>query len=318
MSTVPHPYRPFSGRKRLSGRMAGIGLMLLGIFLFSANDALGKWLVDTYSVGAVLLFRSLAALVLLLPMIWRDRGFRELVHPPRPGLQLLRIVFATTEVAFFYASVRHLPLADVMTFYLAAPIFVAALSASVLKERIDARRWIAIFVGFVGVVIVLKPSTPSFSWPALIAMTGSFLFSLVMIITRQLRGTRDTTLVTYTTLAACLVGAALVPFGWLTPTLADFGLLSLLGVVAMLASLAVNRSLKLAPASVVVPYQYTMLLWAIVFGLIFFGDKPDAQVLIGAAIVMISGIYVLIREHRQAGSGETLAEEVGSTMNAQP
>ncbi|MCX5513707.1 DMT family transporter [Kaistia algarum] len=319
MTITTHPTASTRGGRRLSPRMAGIGLMLLGIFIFSANDALGKWLVDTYSVGAVLLFRSLAAMIALVPFLHRDGGIAALRRAPRPGLQVFRIVLATTEVAMFYASVRYLPLADVMTFYLASPVFVAALSALVLKEKIDRGRWIAILVGFVGVIVVLKPSAASLSWPAVIAMTGSFLYSVLMIVTRQLRGSPDSTLLAFSTGAALIAGLILAPLDWVTPTLTDFGLLSMVGIAAMIAAFCVNRSLKLAPASVVVPYQYTMLLWAVVFGYIFFGDHPELHVLVGAAIVVASGLYILIQERRVGTpEGESVAEEVGSTLNAQP
>ncbi|MCX5477909.1 DMT family transporter [Kaistia geumhonensis] len=309
-----------SRRAALSGPVLGILLMILGIFLFSLNDALGKWLVGTYSVSMVLLFRSIAALVLLAPFVHRDGGIRGLMAAPRPWVQLARVALATLEVGFFYWSVRYLPLADVMTYYLAGPIYVAALSALVLKERIDARRWAAILVGFVGVIIVLKPSAASLTPPAFVAITGSFVFAVLMLVTRQLRGTKDSTLLAFTTTAAMMAGAVTAPFAWVTPTLRDFGLLSLVGVVALVASLCVNRSLKLAPASVVVPYQYTMILWAGLFGYVFFGDAPKLNLIIGALIIVAAGLYIFLREQKdaKAGSGETVAEEVGQTMSAQP
>lgn len=316
MTSFSPPYRR-TRRQRISGRAVGILLMLAGILLYSINDALGKWLVGTYSVGTVLLFRSFAALMLLLPFIHRDGGIAGLRRAPRPGLQWLRACITTIEIGFFYGSVRYLPLADVMTFYLSAPIFVAAMSAIILKEPIDRERWIAVLVGFVGVLIVLRPSPATFSWPALIAMTGSFLFSILMIVTRQLRGTSDSSLLAFTVGGALVAGLVLAPIGWVTPTPKDLALLSLLGVVALVASLFVNRSLKLAPASVVVPYQYTMLLWAVLFGYLFFGDRPDATVLVGAAIVIASGLYIFYRERRQPADS-TLASEVGSTLDAQP
>lgn len=308
-----------AGRRRLSGPLQGIGLMLLGILLFSINDALGKWLVGTYSVGAVLLFRSIAAILLLLPFIRRDGGLAGLRKAPRPGLQLLRVGLTTVEVAFFYWSVRYLPLADVMTFYLAGPIYVTAMSAVFLKEHVDRARWIAILVGFAGVVIVLQPSPATFSWPALIAITGSLFFAVLMIVTRQLRGSADSALLAFSTGGALAAGAVVAPFAWVTPSPLDFALLSLLGIVALFASLCVNRSLKLAPASVVVPYQYTMILWAVVFGYVFFDDEPELHVLAGAAIVMAAGLFILLRERRAAKTeANEVAEEVGSNLSAQP
>ncbi|HWJ72634.1 MAG TPA: DMT family transporter [Kaistia sp.] len=320
MPTSPSPSGLSRAPRRLSGPILGILLMMLGIFLFSVNDALGKWLVGTYSVSMVLLFRSFAALVLLAPFIRRDGGLAGLRAAPKPLLQLTRVLLATIEVGCFYWAVRSLPLADVMTYYLAGPIYVAALSATVLKERIDRQRWIAILIGFVGVVFVLNPSAASLTPPALVAIAGSMIFSVLMIVTRQLRGTKDSTLLAFSTTAAMTAGAVTAPFAWVMPNLRDFALLSLVGIVALVASLCVNRSLKLAPASVVVPYQYTMILWAVLFGWLFFGDGLKWNVIVGAAIIVASGLFIFLREQRDARAkpGETVAEEVGQTMSAQP
>lgn len=273
----------------------GIALMLAGIFLFAVNDALGKWLVATYSVGQVLLIRSAAALAVLAPFVWSE-GLATFAGAPRPGLQILRVVFSTLEVAGFYWAVAYLPLADVMTFYLAGPIYVTAISATLLREPVGWRRWSAVIIGFVGVMIALRPTSASWSTPALIALAGSLCFSFLMIATRHLRGTTDTVLVTGQTLGALVFGAVAAPFHWVTPSPRDLALLALLGVVAMIAHVCVNRSLKLAAASVVVPYQYSMIVWAIVFGFFVFGDVPEIAMLVGAAIIIAAGIYIFFRE----------------------
>ncbi len=129
-----------------SARLAGIGLMLAGICLFSFGDALGKFIVAGYALGQLLLLRSATSLVLMLPFIWRERAaFRNL---QRPRLHLLRVGLSTVEVAAFFFAVGYLPLADVITYYLATPIFVTALSAVFLKEQVGWRRWTAVAVGF--------------------------------------------------------------------------------------------------------------------------------------------------------------------------
>jgi drug/metabolite transporter (DMT)-like permease len=293
MTTVPHGFERPDQRH---GAIAGIVLMTAGIFLFAVNDALGKWLVATYSVGQVLLVRSAAALVLLAPFIWRDRTSFSIA--PRRGLQAIRALLATVEVACFYWAVAYLPLADVMAYYLAGPIFVTAIAAVLLREPVGWRRWSAVLVGFAGVIICLRPGTSMLTWPALIALAGSFTFSLSMISTRYLRGTSDTVLVTTQTVAALGFGIIAAPFAWVTPSPGDLALLALLGGVAMVAHVCVNRSLKLAPASVVVPYQYTTIVWAVVFGYAVFGDVPAPAMLVGAAIIVASGLFILARERR--------------------
>jgi drug/metabolite transporter (DMT)-like permease len=286
---------------------AGILLMLGGIFLFSVNDALGKWLVATYTVWQVLLIRSAAALVVLAPFIWRE-GIAPFRQAPKPALQIVRVIFSTLEVAGFYWAVKYLSLADVMTFYLAAPIYVTAVSALFLREQVGWRRWSAVLIGFVGVIIALRPTSASWSAPALIALAGSFSFSFLMIVTRHLRGTSDTVLVTGQTVAALIFGAAFAPFHWVALTWRDGALLALLGVVAMIAHVCVNRSLKLAPASVVVPYQYTLIVWAIVFGFFVFGDVPEIAMLAGAAVIVGAGIYIFIREQARRVKSEPLPD----------
>ena len=278
--------------------LAGIGLMTAGIFLFAVNDALGKWLVATYSVGQVLLVRSIAALFLLTPFIWRDRT--SFTQAPRWGMQMLRAVLATAEVGCFYWAVTYLPLADVMAYYLAGPIFVTAIAGAFLGEPIGWRRWTAVAVGFLGVIVCLRPGSAALSWPALIALAGSFTFSLSMISTRTLRGTSDTVLVTSQTVAALVLGAVMSPFAWVVPSPRDLVLLALLGMVAMVAHVCVNRSLKLAPASTVVPYQYTTIVWAVLFGYLVFGDVPDVFMLTGAAIIIGAGLFIFLRERRLA------------------
>ncbi|HEY5795372.1 MAG TPA: DMT family transporter, partial [Bosea sp. (in: a-proteobacteria)] len=218
----------------------------------------------------------------------------------RPGLQVLRVALGSGEVALFYAAVSYLPLADTMTIWLAAPVWSAVLAALLLGERVDAGRWLAIGVGFVGVAIALNPTGASLSMPALLALIGSILFAGMMIAGRQLRGTPDVTLVAWQTLGALLMGLVLLRFGWVTPTWADAALLGLLGIVAMVAHLCVTRSLKLAEASVVVPYQYTLIVWALVFGWLVFDDWPTPAMLVGAALIVAAGIALLLLERRAA------------------
>src|SRR6202795_2665973 len=279
-----------TGLDERSARLAGIGLMLLSIFMFSFGDALGKFMVATYSVGQLLLLRACAALLVLLPMVWRHRAqFRPL---ERPWLQLLRVTLSTLEVAAFFLATVYLPLADVVTYYLACPIFVTALSAIVLRERVGWRRWSAILIGFCGVLIALRPSSQTVSWPAMIALGGSMSFAVLMLITRSLRATPDIVLASSQFTGTFLLGALMSPFGWVTPTLGSLGLFAAAGIISVSALLCVNRSLKLAPASAVAPYQYSMIVWAVMFGIIVFGDVPSWPTMVGAAIFIGAGLYI--------------------------
>jgi drug/metabolite transporter (DMT)-like permease len=286
MTSVPAP---------AGSNLAGIGLMLAGISLFALNDALGKWLVATYSVGQLLMIRSATALVLLAPVILKT-GAAPFLAAPRPGLQLARIALSTAEVAMFFAAVAYLPLADVMTFYLAGPIYVTALSALLLREQVGWRRWTAVLIGFCGVIIALRPSGATLTIPALIALAGSLFFALLMVATRFLRST-DTIVLTSGQITGTLVyGMGTALFGWVTPPLRDLLMLMLFGVISIVALACINGALKRAPASVVVPYQYTMIVWGVVLGYLVFGDVPDVATLLGAGIIIAAGLFILWRE----------------------
>ncbi|MDX8536787.1 MAG: DMT family transporter [Mesorhizobium sp.] len=275
--------------------LAGILLMLAGDFMFALNDAMGKWLVASFSVGQVVLIRSIGAFIVLGPMI-ANQGTGRLFSLDRPMLQVLRVVATTLDTGFFYAAVVYLPLADVMSFYMAGPIYVAALSHLLLGEKVGWRRWLAILVGFCGVLIILKPSSAAFSMSSGFALVGSIAFGFAIILGRRLRGTSDTTLVTWQTIGTLVVGGVLTIGAWRTPSALDFGAMLLLGVVSCAAHLMITRALKLAPASTLAPLHYSLLLWAIVFGLAFFGDVPSLRILVGSAIVVLAGIFIF---HRQ-------------------
>jgi drug/metabolite transporter (DMT)-like permease len=271
--------------------------MLLSVSLFSLNDAVGKWLVKAYPVGEALLIRSLVALALLAPFVWRE-GRAAFAAAPRPRLQAVRALISTTEVVCFFWSVGYLPLADVITFYLAAPIYVTALAPFVLGEHVGWRRWAAVLVGFGGVLLALDPSAAALSAPALVALAGSLLYAVLLILTRVLRNTANVVLVSSQIATTAAFGFVMAPFGWVAPPPGDFALMVLFGTLAMGGLACLNLSLKKAAASLVVPYQYTMIVWGVVLGLLVFGDKPRAHMLAGAAIIIAAGLFIFWREQK--------------------
>jgi drug/metabolite transporter (DMT)-like permease len=285
-----------------NANLVGIGLMLLGIFLFVVNDVIGKWLMASYSVAEVLLIRSIAAMAMLLPMLVpliKSQGRIPFVQINQPLWQLARIVCSTLEVALFYWSVSELPLANVISFYLAGPIFVTALSGPFLGETVTRAQWLAVLLGFAGVLVALNPSAETMNKGALIAILGSFAFAIMILLSRRLRGTPDLVLVTGQTLGALIFGLILSPLSWIEPGWIDGSLLALLGIVAALAHLCVNRSLKLAPAAVVTPYQYSQIVWGVLFGYLIFGDVPDWRLVCGSALIISAGFYLFLQERQK-------------------
>jgi drug/metabolite transporter (DMT)-like permease len=278
---------------------AGILLMLASITLYSCLDALAKWTVTVYAAAQFLLIRSTTSIAVLLPFVARN-NFAALRNVPRPGLQAARVVLSITEVMLFFTAVYYLPLADTITCYLSSPIIVVALSALFLGEKVGWRRWLAVLAGFIGVVIAMRPSTTSISFGALIALAGAFCSAVLMIVTRQLRGTSQTFLAFSQISGTLLFGAVVAPFQWVTPQWPHVGIFLVAGIVSVAALLCVNRSLTLAPASVLAPYKFTAILWAALFGYLAFGDIPRLTTIIGAVIIVSAGLYIFMRERKLA------------------
>ena len=220
---------------------------------------------------------------------------------PRPVLQAARVFLATAESVCFYTAVTVLPLADAITYYLAGPIYVTVLSVVFLGEKVGWRRWLAVTVGFAGVVIALQPGAGVFGWYALIAFAGSLCYAALMILTRVLRGTSPTVMAASQMWGGLVFGMLVAPItGFRWRASADALLLALVGVIAVVAIVMVNRSLKLAPASVVVPYQYTLIVWAVVFGYFVFGNIPTVSTIVGALLIVGSGLFIFFREQKVA------------------
>lgn len=291
-------------RKTVDNTTLGILAMLVAVLMFSLNDVMGKWLASSYWVGQLLFLRGIAALAVLSIFIIRA-GWRVISDVSRPGVMAIRMALTAFEVASFYYAVKYMPLADAITFWMAAPIYVAALSPVLLGESVGWRRWTAIGVGFLGVVIALRPSSETLSLPALVAIFGSLCFGLMMIAGRALRQSHDLALVFWPTLSSGVFGGLLVLLGlfgggedWVNPPPLHYIYLGLLGIVALAAHYFTNKSLILADASTVTPYQYTLLVWAMLFGWLFFNETPEATTLVGGALIVASGLYIFFREQQ--------------------
>lgn len=288
-------FKSLDGAAMKSSRLVGILLMLAAVMIFSLVGAFSKMMVVTYPPAQVFFIRGFGAIATLLPFLARD-NFAAARNVPRPFLQAFRMALSVADGMLFFTAIKYIPLADATTCYLAAPIFVTALSAIFLREQVGWRRWTAVIVGFIGVLIALSPTGATISWPALIALTGCLCQSIFMIVTRYVRGTSNIFLATTQVVGSFVFGGIVSAFLFVPPTWIFVVLLLMSGVINVVAVLCLNRSLTLAPASVVAPFQYTMIVWAIVLGFLVFGDVPSPNTMIGAGIVACAGIYIFLRE----------------------
>ena len=273
-------------------------MTVLGIAVFSVSNALGKYFVHRYPLGEILLLRSAAAFLCLAPFL-RGRDVVASLARGQLALQVVRMVLVAIELVCFYVSVSTLPLAAVSTFYLAVPIYVLVLSALFLRERVAARRWVAALVGLVGVLVALRPGAAAVAGVGraeAICVFGSLCYSVILTLTRRLRGTAGTVLVAWQLAGVLALGAGWSALRFTVPGPLDLVALSAIGLITMAGYGGVNRGLQLAPASLVAPFQYTSIVWATVTGYLVFGEVPDSGTVLGAAIIVGAGLFLLFAE----------------------
>lgn len=287
-----------------SGALRGIVLMVVGIFVVSVMDALIKWLTATFPSIQIVMLRCLFGLLPLLLIVSLQGGISAL-RTSRPGLQLLRAAFGAGAMVGFFYALSVLGLAETVTLAFSSPLFVTLLSVPVLGERVGIRRLSAVIVGFVGVIIVVRPGSEIFTLNALIPILSSFCFAMTMLLARKMSATETSVSMTfYTTLAGLVVGTVGTlwmtgtPSGWHAPALGDWALFLILGLLGGVGQFLVTSSFRHAEAVVIAPFEYTALLWAALFGIAIWGEVPDLPTIAGGLIVIGAGIYIGYRETR--------------------
>jgi drug/metabolite transporter (DMT)-like permease len=277
--------------------LRGILLMLGAVAVFSTMDALIKHLSAGYSSLQIIFFRNLFAFLPLLPVLARGGGL-DLLRTQRLASHLGRAAMGLGAMVCFFTAFALMPLADVVAISLSAPIFVTAFSVPLLAERVGPRRWAAVLVGFIGVLVMVRPGGHGLvQLAALLPLGGAVLYALALIAMRKLgRTERATTTVFYFTLACTAISGVALPFVWRTPDADGLVLLICVGLLGGSAQLLMTQALRLAPAAVVAPFDYSALIFSIGYGFLIWGEVPDWMLLVGAAIVIASGLYILHRE----------------------
>jgi drug/metabolite transporter (DMT)-like permease len=296
LAPLPDPARP----ERQERVTAAIGLMLAATFVFTCTSALSKWLIETYPIGEVLFSRVFVPLIGLAIIILPRTGL-AVFHTKRLNGHLLRGVSQSCSQTFLLIAFSLMPLASAVAINFSAPIFATLASIILLRETVGIARWSAILVGFFGVLIVTSPGTDTFTVGALFALANAIMYGTVTAGVRGLTATESTqTLTLYQMLLMSAAFSLMLPFGFVMPTWIDAGWLILNGVGNGLAQVWWTRALHLAPTSVVAPFQYFSLIWAMLLGFAIWGDLPTVSLLIGAAIVAGSGLFLLWRESRKS------------------
>ncbi len=290
----------------------GILLKLVSAVLFAVMSALVRYLGARYPIGEVVFYRSAFAIVpVMLVYAWRGE-LMAVVRTERPLGQAGRGALSIVGMFCNFGALARLPLVESNAISFTSPLFSVALAALVLKERVRVYRWSAVIVGFIGVLVVLAPhfsgeeltiamASATSVTGALYGITGSFSNAGVMIQTRRLTQSESTSsIVFYFSLSCALAGLVTWPFGWISPTAGEFAALISIGVLGGMAHIFLTESYRYASASVVAPFDYTTMIWALVLGYAMFGETPTPMIVTGSAIIAASGLFVIWREHQLA------------------
>ena len=262
-----------------------------GTFAFSS--AFSKWLVATYPVGEVLFSRNIVALLLFAAFILPTSGLAVL-RTKRLASHTMRSMSQFTSQSLLLIAFSMMPLASATAINFSSPLFATLASLAFLKERVGPARWVALALGFFGVLIVTNPGADTFQIGALYALGNAILFGTVTAGVRGMTSTESTeTLTIYQLLLLSIFYAATLPFAFTMPTWPDAALMGLNGITNLVGQYWWTRSLHLAPTSAVVPFQYLSLVWAMILGFALWGDMPTVGLIVGSAVVVGSGLFLL-------------------------
>jgi len=273
--------------------------MLLAMAALSVMDAAMKQLVGHYSPIQVAALRGLVSLPFVVAWVyWRERTFVTLIRV-RWRWHLARGVLAILMLTSFIYAISGMPLSEAYTLFFVAPLMITALSVPLLKESVDRRRWMAILVGFGGVIIVLRPGFAGLNLMAIAVLVGAICYSLSAISVRILGRTDSTGAMSFWFIAMVAIGAGLLALpNWQPVRASDAFWLIGMGVTGALGQLLITEAFKCAPVSVIAPFEYSTLFWGLLLDLVLWGDLPGPIVYVGAAIIIGSGLYLIHRERQ--------------------
>lgn len=280
----------------------GIGLLTLAEVVFAALDAAAKFLGQELPIPMVVWGRYVFNMLLLMA-IFPGARLRPALRVTRPWLVTARGVLLLSMTYVFFTAIHYIPLADAVAIGFLAPLLVVALSIPILGETVGPRRWAAVGVGFIGVLVIIRPGFAEVHWAYGLMLLLALMFALFVIVTRILTRTEGSVPLLFQGTAIGMLGASLVvPFFWVTPTPTQWVILAAMGALGALAHLLLINAYRVGEASVLAPFQYSQIVFAAAAGWLIFGDIPSGWVLLGTAILVASGIYVWHRERQAAPS----------------
>ena len=288
-----------------TGNRSGALYMLLSVLLFSVMDTTVKYLGDFFPTAQIILFRCAVALGPILVFIHLAGGL-HILRTKRPGVHFLRSAIGLAAMGSVFWAFSQMRLADAITIFFSAPLMMTALSVPLLGEKVGIRRWSAVCVGFVGVIIVVNPSMDfldggaAFNWGVAAALVGAFLMALAMIVVRRLSRTDHAASITfYFTITGSVIGGLWTWWeGWVDPTPLQWALLIGVGIFGAFAQYTMTLAFRNAEVTIIAPLEYTSIVYTSILAYIVWAEVPGLRTFIGAAVIIGSGLYMLHREAR--------------------
>lgn len=297
---------------RLNERLKGVLYLLAGGWVFLFQDLVIKTISDRFPLPEVLAIRCVVAYLALAVLIHYDGGFRG-IRTKHLRLQLLRAVMLFASYTCYYLSLAALPLAEAVAINFSAPLIIVALSGPILKEKASWRRWMAVAIGFAGVLVMVRPGLGVFDVAALLPVAAAATYAVAQILARQLGATDRASVMAFYQNSANFSGAILLGLmfgsgafaesahpsmqfllrGWVVPEGVELLMIASTGLVAAIGSWLLTNAYRLAEANVVAPFEYTTIVWAVLAGFLVWGEVPDSYTIFGVALVVGAGIYVL-------------------------
>jgi len=320
---------------KTNSTVKGVSFLLLAMFIISLQNVTIKWIGGDYSALEIVAFRSLVALPCTL-LFYRVEGKRGLPTTRQPRLEYLRGAFLFLSYTTFMMGLAALPLADVEAIRFSGPMMITFLSVVMLGEKVGPRRWLALLVGFAGVLLIVRPGSATFSLGSIFILISVLFYALTVMVTRKLQ-TNDSsaTMAYYSSLVYLVAALVLAPLpvivgevpdahvsiaflirAWSMPTLLDGVIMSGLGLVWAGWMYFMSRAYSVAPASVIAPFEYLSLPINILWGLVIWQEIPTWMTLAGALLTLLSGLYVLYREQRERIEAEQAEDRRAGPMEA--
>ncbi|MFO1319177.1 MAG: DMT family transporter [Burkholderiales bacterium] len=290
--------------------LRGVSLILTAVFLFSSMDTVAKYVLKSYPLPPLVWARNFTNLLFILVLVW-PRMRNDLFRTAHPWLQVLRGLLLVSSTTFFYLSLKFMPLAEAAAISFVGPVLVTALSGPLLGEKVSRRQWFAVVLGFIGVLVIIRPTGSVFSPSVAFPIICAVFFSLYQIATRKVAGREDPyTTACYTALVGSAATSLALPFTWQTPTLLQGGLMFVIGFFGGLGHLFLIRAVTHASPMALAPFVYVQLIWSTLLAWIAFGDFPDEGTLTGMGIIVAAGLLAVNWKHMRR---QTDATEQAST-----